>query len=82
MLVSHIEYVAEITPRPLLLVHGNREGTVDVSHAYKLYARAGEPKRLIIVDGAGHRLRQNDKVVTIVTDWLESIYYNQIERSA
>ena len=64
----------KIAPRPLLLVHGNRDETVDVSHAYKLYARAGEPKQLSIVDGAGHRLRQNDKAMTIITDWLKSQY--------
>ena len=40
--VSPISYVARISPRPLLLVHGDRDETVDVSHARKLYAQAGE----------------------------------------
>lgn len=71
-LVNPIKYVAGIAPRPLLLVHGSQDETVDVSHAYKLYARAGEPKQLIIVDGAEHRLRQNDRAVAIVIDWLKS----------
>jgi putative redox protein len=71
-LVSPIKYVAGIAPRPLLLVHGNRDETVDVSHAYKLHAEAGEPKQLTIVDGAGHRLRQDDRAMTIVMDWLKS----------
>ncbi len=70
-LVSPIEYVAGIAPRPLLLVHGNRDETVDVSQAYRLHARAGEPKQLSIVDGAGHRLRQDDKAMAIVRDWLK-----------
>ena len=70
-MVSPIKYVDEIAPRTLLLIHGNRDETVDVSQAYKLYARAGEPKDLIIVDGAEHRLRQNDRAMAIVIDWLK-----------
>ncbi len=70
--VSPIKYIAEIAPRPLLLVHGDQDETVAVSHAHRLYARAEEPKQLKIVEGAGHRLRQDDRIVTIVTDWLKS----------
>jgi len=71
-LVSPVKHVAGIAPRPLLLVHGNRDETVEVSHAYKLYDRAGEPKQIIIVDGAGHGLRQDDRAMAIVIDWLKS----------
>jgi len=71
-LVSPVKYIAGIAPRPLLLVHGNQDETVEVSDAYRLYARAGEPKQINIVDGAGHRLRQNDKAMAIVTSWLKS----------
>jgi len=73
-LLSPIAYIAEVSPRPLLLVHGSHDETVDVSHARKMYARAGEPKELIIIEGAGHRLRQDDKAMTIVTDWLKAHY--------
>ncbi|MFC2034660.1 alpha/beta hydrolase [Chloroflexota bacterium] len=71
-LVSPIKYVARIAPRPLLLVHGNRDETVPVNHAYELHARAGEPKRIVIVDGAGHRLRQDDRAMATVIDWLKA----------
>ncbi len=71
-LVSPIKYIAQIAPRPVLLVHGSRDELVNVSHAYKLYARAGEPKQLIIIDGAEHRLRQNDRAMAIIIDWLKS----------
>jgi fermentation-respiration switch protein FrsA (DUF1100 family) len=53
-------------------VHGNRDETVEVSHAYKLYDEAGEPKQLIIIDGAEHGLRQNDRAMAAVLDWLKS----------
>jgi alpha/beta superfamily hydrolase len=71
-LVSPIKYVARIAPRPIVLVHGNQDETVDVSHAYKLYDKAGEPKQLIIVDGADHGLRQNDRAMAAILDWLKS----------
>ena len=71
-LVSPIRYVAGIAARPLLLVHGSKDEMVEVSHAYKLYDSAGEPKQIIIVDGAEHRLRQNDRAMAIVMDWLKS----------
>jgi len=70
-MASPIRHVDRIAPRPLLLLHGNRDQTVDLSHVFKLYARAGEPKEIIIVDEAGHRMRQNETVVTIITDWLK-----------
>jgi len=71
-LVSPINYIAGISPRPLLLVHGSQDETVEVSHAHRLYAQAGEPKQLVIVEGAGHRLRQNSEAMAIVIDWLKS----------
>ena len=71
-LISPIKYVAEIAPRPLLLVHGSEDEVVEVTQAHKLYARAGEPKQLIIIDGAGHRLRQDDRAMAIAIDWLKS----------
>ena len=71
-LVSPVKYVAGIAPRPLLLVHGNQDNMVPVTDAYKLYEKASEPKQIIIVDGAGHRLRQDERAMAIVIDWLKS----------
>jgi len=70
-LVSPIKYVAKIAPRPLLLVHGGEDEVVNVAHARRLYNRAGEPKQLIIIGGARHRLRQNDQAMATVIDWLK-----------
>ena len=71
-LIRPIEYVAGIAPRPLLFVHGSRDETVNMSHAYRLYDKAGEPKQIIVVNGAGHKLRQDDRAMAIVIDWLKS----------
>jgi dipeptidyl aminopeptidase/acylaminoacyl peptidase len=72
-LVRPIDYIARISPRPLLLVNGSEDDTVEVFRARKLYARAGEPKQLAIVEGAGHRLRHSEEAMTIVIDWLRAL---------
>lgn len=70
--VSPVRYVAQIAPRPLLLVHGSQDDIVPVTHAHEVYTRAGEPKQLVIVDGAGHRLRQDDRAMAVAIDWLKN----------
>ncbi len=70
--ISPINYVAGIAPRPLLLVHGSEDELVAVADAHRLYDKAGEPKQIIIIDGAGHRLRQNDQSMAVVISWLKS----------
>ena len=52
--VRPIEAVAAISPRPLLLVHGDADSLIPVSHAHALFEAAREPKQLWIVPGAEH----------------------------
>jgi dipeptidyl aminopeptidase/acylaminoacyl peptidase len=68
--VRPIDYVASIAPRPLLLVHGDKDDMVDISHAHRLYEKAGKPKQLAILNGAGHRLRQDERAMRQVMGWL------------
>jgi len=46
--------VARLSPRPLLLVHGDQEPDYVQASMRKLYAAASQPKRLLVVRGAGH----------------------------
>jgi dipeptidyl aminopeptidase/acylaminoacyl peptidase len=71
--VRPIDDIARISPRPLLLVHGSQDEVVDVSHARRLYAKAGKPKQLIVIDGAGHRLRHSEQAMAVVIDWLKAL---------
>ncbi|GAI52804.1 unnamed protein product, partial [marine sediment metagenome] len=71
-LVSPIKYVAGIAPRPVLILHGSKDETVDVSHACELYHEAKEPKQIIIVDEVEHSLRRSDRAMTIAINWLKS----------
>jgi alpha/beta superfamily hydrolase len=70
--VRPVDAVAGIANREIFIVHGNQDDVVNVNQAYRLYAEAGEPKHLIIVDGATHRLRQDERAMAIVIDWLKS----------
>ncbi len=47
-------FVAKIAPIPLLLIHGTRDMVVPYSHSVKLLAEAGEPKRLVTIEGGDH----------------------------
>ncbi|MGZ8256531.1 MAG: alpha/beta hydrolase [Gallionella sp.] len=42
--------VAEISPIPLLLIHGTSDSVVNASHAHALYAAAKNPKQLLLTD--------------------------------
>ena len=39
---------------PILIAHGDPDGTIPTSEAQLLYAAANEPKKLLLVPGAGH----------------------------
>jgi fermentation-respiration switch protein FrsA (DUF1100 family) len=70
--VKPIDYVAGISPRPLLLVHGSQDEIVPPADAHRLYNEAGEPKELVVVEGAEHRLRQNREAMAVAIDWLKA----------
>ena len=65
--------MAGISPAPLLIVHGTADDMVDVSHAHSIYEKAGEPKKLAIVEGVGHGIRHDEGAMKIVMDWLKSV---------
>lgn len=71
--VAPLDHVAGIAPRHLLLVHGALDETVPVNHASELFAKAGEPKQMVVLEEAGHRLRQEEKAVATFMDWLDSL---------
>jgi fermentation-respiration switch protein FrsA (DUF1100 family) len=65
---------SKISPRPLLIVHGSDDPVVPVQHAHMLHDKAGEPKKLIIIDGADHTFSRRDwedRVIEVTAEWLE-----------
>jgi uncharacterized protein len=63
--------VASISPRPLLLVHGDADDIVPYHHAERLFAVAGEPKELVRIPGGRHQLRRDPRAVDALVDWLD-----------
>ncbi|MGQ0645911.1 MAG: alpha/beta hydrolase [Elusimicrobiota bacterium] len=49
-----IDSIDEISPRPVLIVHGTADKVVPVKMSRRLYEAAREPKELWIIEGAGH----------------------------
>lgn len=46
--------VGRIAPTPVILVHGRDDGIFDEEEAWRLYRRAGRPKRLMLARPFGH----------------------------
>jgi fermentation-respiration switch protein FrsA (DUF1100 family) len=49
-----VDWVEQISPRPVMLIHSELDEIVPVRHARMLYLAAREPKQLWIVPGARH----------------------------
>ncbi len=71
--VKPIDYVSRIAPRPLLLIHSSDDETVAINHAHRLYEKAGDPKHLAELNGAGHRLRHEDRVLETFLKWVKAL---------
>jgi len=70
--VSPIEWIDRISPRPLLLVHGDADELIPLDHANRLYHKAGQPKELKVIPGARHKMRLEKAAMDFVLDWLKA----------
>lgn len=70
--VSPIDCVQDISPRPVAFIHGEDDEVVDITHAFRLFDKAGEPKQLYTLPGAGHKLRNNSQALTRVYELLNT----------
>ena len=70
--ITPINWIDKISPRPLLLVHGDADELIPLEHAQKLYQKAKEPKELKIIPGAKHRMRLEKAAMDLVLDWLKA----------
>jgi dipeptidyl aminopeptidase/acylaminoacyl peptidase len=70
--ISPIKWVDKISPRPLLLVHGDADELIPLEQAQKLYHKAKEPKELSIITGAKHKMRLEEAAMAFVFDWLKA----------
>jgi alpha-beta hydrolase superfamily lysophospholipase len=63
--------VARLAPKALLLVHGTADRVLDHAASKDIYERAGEPKRLVLYEGADHTLSPcEDELFELLCAWL------------
>ncbi|MFZ1119652.1 MAG: dienelactone hydrolase family protein, partial [Candidatus Binataceae bacterium] len=63
--------VAELAPRPLLLLHGTADAILPHECSERLYERAQEPRTLKLFPSVGHRFAEAaDELLETVRDWL------------
>jgi dipeptidyl aminopeptidase/acylaminoacyl peptidase len=70
--ISPIDWVDKISPRPLLLVHGDADELIPLEHVYRLYQKAKQPKELKVIRGAKHKMRLEKAATDFVLDWLKA----------
>lgn len=71
--VSPINFIEKVSPRPLLIIHGEKDELIDPSHAHMLFEKAGEPKELAMIPDGEHRLRTNEEAMNKALDWLKRV---------
>jgi uncharacterized protein len=71
-----LTYVDEISPRPILLIHGEKAHSRYFSET--AYKAAAEPKELLIIKGASH-VDLYDRVDVIPFDKLESFFTSNLK---
>ncbi len=63
--------VSELSRRPLLLIHGERDRNLPTRCSQEIYKWAREPKELVIYKGCGHFLREcHQELQDLLKDWL------------
>jgi alpha/beta superfamily hydrolase len=66
------KWIDKLAPRPIIIIHGDQDDVVSPDSAFNLYKRAGDPKEILIVKGAGHRLRISEQAMDHALGWLKS----------
>lgn len=72
-----VDYIGRISPRPVYIIHGDRDRTVPYWMGEALIAAAREPKKFWAVEGADHlqcRLRQGAEYERSVADFFAAAF--------
>jgi len=61
----------QISPRPILLVHGKADTRLPYSCAVQIHDMAQEPKKLVLFEGAEHRLEEcREGLEDLLREWI------------
>lgn len=67
-------YIGKLSPIPLLLLHSPQDRVVPYSHSQRLFAEAGEPKRLITIAEGAHNDAMTERHGTQYQDLLVDFF--------
>lgn len=78
------EEVGKISPRPLLIVHGDQNQLHKLDEAQRLFDAANEPKELRLLQGRGHTewMRDDDPTFLTLIDILDGFFSNAFRSPA
>jgi fermentation-respiration switch protein FrsA (DUF1100 family) len=48
------DFIAQVSPIPLLVMHGDRDAVVPIEFGKRIFELAREPKRFYLIEGGGH----------------------------
>jgi len=71
-----LKSIEKISPRPILIIHGTNDPLVPVSHAEKLFERAKNPKKKILIENADHTFNKWEwqwQVINHTIDWFKNL---------
>jgi pimeloyl-ACP methyl ester carboxylesterase len=70
------DVVANIAPRPLLLLHSSLDSVTPTEQSIELFKRAGQPTDLHLFAETDHFMfaEENERVRTVVREWLEKFF--------
>jgi alpha/beta superfamily hydrolase len=80
--VKPVQWIAKIPPRPLLLIQGSADEVVDPCHAHLLYQKVKGQAELYEIEGAGHRLRLEERAMNKALEWLKKIAFSDQQSAA
>ena len=68
--------VAQVSPSPILLVHGERDTVLSQESSLKIFEWAEEPKELRLIPENGHGLQESaQEIRQLVSEWLVQHLY-------
>lgn len=74
--VMPVSVVERIAPRPVLFLHGGDDWLIKPRHSRMLFEKAGDPKEIVIIEGAGHAEKifddQPEVFMTTCLNWLDN----------
>ena len=74
------KYVAGIAPIPLMLIHGTADEVIPHKHGEALFAAAGEPKKLVLVEGGHHLEATSPRFQNRYRDQLDKFFTASLKK--